>query len=156
MRYALCARFEIWDLRFEIWGLRFEIWDLRFEIWDLRYEILYYILYYIILYFCALSQKPEGRGFDCRWGQWDFSETYSSVHTTAQGSTQPLSEMNTRNISFVIQRPVSRPDKVTAVMRRLSRSYKRLSRLVQGLFYALHHINRHKVQEPASDVIPVF
>ena len=37
----------------------------------------------------ALSSKPEGRRFDSPW----------SHRTMALGSTQPLKEMNTRNIS---------------------------------------------------------
>jgi hypothetical protein len=40
----------------------------------------------------ALRYKPAGRGFDSRWCQWMFS--------LALGSTQPLTEMSTRNISW--------------------------------------------------------
>jgi hypothetical protein len=44
----------------------------------------------------ALRYKPEGRGIDSRWCQWNFS----------LGSTQPLTEMSTRNISCGYRRPV--------------------------------------------------
>ena len=46
----------------------------------------------------ALRYKPEGRGFDSRWCHWSFSLT--SFRTMALGSTQPLTEMSTRNISW--------------------------------------------------------
>jgi hypothetical protein len=36
----------------------------------------------------ALRCQPEGRGFDSRWGHWNFSLT--SGRTMALGSTQPL------------------------------------------------------------------
>ena len=42
----------------------------------------------------ALRYKPAGRGFDSRWGHWNFSVTI------ALGSTQPLTEMSTRCISW--------------------------------------------------------
>jgi hypothetical protein len=38
----------------------------------------------------ALRYKPEGRGFDSRWGYWDFS----------LGSTEPVTEMSTRSVSW--------------------------------------------------------
>jgi len=41
----------------------------------------------------ALRYKPEGRGFDSRWCHWNFS----------LGSTQPLTEMSTRNISWGVK-----------------------------------------------------
>jgi hypothetical protein len=44
----------------------------------------------------ALRYKPEGRGFDSRWWHNPFG------HTMALGSTQPLTEMSTRNISWGI------------------------------------------------------
>ena len=49
----------------------------------------------------ALRYKPEGRGFDSRWCHWNFSLT--SVSTMALGSTQPLTEMSTRNISWRVK-----------------------------------------------------
>ena len=42
----------------------------------------------------ALRYKSEGRGFDSRWCHWN-----PSGRTMALGSTQPLREMSTRNIS---------------------------------------------------------
>jgi hypothetical protein len=49
----------------------------------------------------ALRYKPEGRGFDSRWCHWNFSLTAS--RTMALGSTQPITEMNTRNISWWVK-----------------------------------------------------
>ena len=43
----------------------------------------------------ALRYKSEGRGFDSRWCHWNFSG-----RTMALGSTQPLTEMSTGNISW--------------------------------------------------------
>jgi len=48
----------------------------------------------------ALRYTPEGRGFDSRWCHWNFSLTLSFDRTMAQGLTQPLTEMSTRNISL--------------------------------------------------------
>ena len=42
----------------------------------------------------ALRYKPEGRGLDSLWCHW------ISGRTMALGSTQPLTEMNTRNVSW--------------------------------------------------------
>ena len=42
----------------------------------------------------ALRYKPEGREFDSRWCHWN-----PSGRTMALGSTQPLTELCTRNIS---------------------------------------------------------
>jgi hypothetical protein len=42
----------------------------------------------------ALRYKPEGRGFDFRWGHWDFFVDLSL------GPTQPLTEMSARVISW--------------------------------------------------------
>jgi hypothetical protein len=47
----------------------------------------------------ALWYKPEGRGFDSRWGHWIFFHWPNpSSRTVALGSTQPLTEMSTRYI----------------------------------------------------------
>jgi hypothetical protein len=45
----------------------------------------------------AMCYKPEGRGFDSALGPQDFS---FSGHTMALGLIQPLTEMNTRDISL--------------------------------------------------------
>jgi hypothetical protein len=51
----------------------------------------------------ALCYKPEGRGFKSRWGHWIFFNWPNpSSRTMALGSTQPLTEMNTRNIIISI------------------------------------------------------
>jgi hypothetical protein len=43
----------------------------------------------------AISYKPEGRGFDIRWGHWIFFNLPNpSSSTKALGFTQPLTEMN--------------------------------------------------------------
>jgi hypothetical protein len=44
----------------------------------------------------ALRYKPEGSGFDSRWCPW---HNHSGC-TMVLGSTQPLTEMSTRNISW--------------------------------------------------------
>jgi hypothetical protein len=43
-----------------------------------------------------LRYKPEGQGFDPRW-------FYPSGRTMVQRSTQPLTEMSTRNISRAVK-----------------------------------------------------
>jgi hypothetical protein len=48
----------------------------------------------------ALRYKPEGCGFDSLWRNWNFSLTCPCGRTTALRSTQPLTEMSTRNISW--------------------------------------------------------
>jgi hypothetical protein len=49
----------------------------------------------------ALCYKLEGCGFDSRWCYWNFSLTYPSGCTMALGLAQPLTEMSTRDISWV-------------------------------------------------------
>jgi hypothetical protein len=50
----------------------------------------------------ALCYKPEGRGFKSRWGHWIFfnwpNPSSRTMTTMTLGSTQPLTEMSTRNI----------------------------------------------------------
>ena len=47
----------------------------------------------------ALCYKPGGRGFDFRWCHWIFFDWHNpSGRTMALGSTQPLTEMSTRNV----------------------------------------------------------
>jgi hypothetical protein len=49
----------------------------------------------------ALRYKPEGHVFDSLWGHWHFSFTLNpSDYTTVLGSTQLLTEMTTRYISW--------------------------------------------------------
>jgi hypothetical protein len=51
----------------------------------------------------ALRSKPEGSGFDSRWCHWNFTLTNPFGRTMAMGSTQPLTEMSTRNISWGVK-----------------------------------------------------
>jgi hypothetical protein len=46
----------------------------------------------------ALRYKPEGRGIDSRWGHFRWHNP--SGRNMALLSTQPLTEMSTRNISW--------------------------------------------------------
>jgi len=48
----------------------------------------------------ALRYKPEGRGFDSRLCHWIFHLHNPSGCTMVLGSTQPLTEMSTRNFSW--------------------------------------------------------
>jgi hypothetical protein len=48
----------------------------------------------------ALRYKPERRGFDSRWCHWKFFSHNPFGCTMALGSTQPLTEMSTRNLSW--------------------------------------------------------
>jgi len=49
----------------------------------------------------VLCYKSEGRWFDSSWCNWNFSLAYNpSDRTMALGSTQPLTEMSTRSISW--------------------------------------------------------
>ena len=64
----------------------------------------------------AQSYKSEGHVFDSRWWHW----RNPSGHTMALGSTQPLTEMSTRNIFWGSRRQVRRADNLTTFMCRLS------------------------------------
>jgi hypothetical protein len=47
----------------------------------------------------ALCYTSEGHGFDSRWGHWiPFNCANPSSRTVGQGSTQALTDMNTRNL----------------------------------------------------------
>ena len=48
----------------------------------------------------ALRYKPEGRGIHSRWCHWN------SGRTISLGSTKPLTQMSTRNISRGQRRPL--------------------------------------------------
>ena len=61
----------------------------------------------------ALRYKSEGRGFDFRWGHWLVHRLNPSGPTMALGSTQPLTEMSTRNICWGQRRPVHGDDKLS-------------------------------------------
>jgi len=49
----------------------------------------------------ALRYKPESRRFESLWCHWNFSLTYGC--TMALGLTQPLTEMSTSNICWVVK-----------------------------------------------------
>jgi hypothetical protein len=51
----------------------------------------------------ALRYKPEGRGFDSRWCHWNFYLHNLSGRTMTLGSTQPVTEMSTWNISWGVK-----------------------------------------------------
>jgi hypothetical protein len=56
--------------------------------------------------FGALRSKPQGRGFDSRWGY-----LFNAFNCTmGLGSTQLLTEMSTRDISWEQRRSVRRAD----------------------------------------------
>jgi hypothetical protein len=64
----------------------------------------------------ALCYKPEGRRFDSRWGHWIFfSWPNPSSRTMAPGSTQPLTEMSTRNLPGGKGRLARKADNLTAI-----------------------------------------
>jgi hypothetical protein len=48
----------------------------------------------------ALPHKVEGRGFHSRWGRWIFYWLNPPGRTMAMGSTQLLTELSTRDISW--------------------------------------------------------
>ena len=100
----------------------------------------------------ALSYKSEGRGFDSRWCHWIFHWHNPSGRTMVLGSTQPLTEMSTRNVSWGQRRPVRRADNLNTFMCPLpwnlgaSISWKAqgLFRPVMGLLY-LFFITTHEI-----------
>jgi hypothetical protein len=74
----------------------------------------------------------------------------SADTVTALGSTQPLTEMSTRNVSWRLKRPVPRVGKLTTFMCRVSRNVKAstswnpqgLSRSIMGLLYFSQILSR--------------
>jgi hypothetical protein len=63
----------------------------------------------------TLCYKPEGRGFDSRRGHWIFNSPNPSSRTMALGSTQPLTEMSTKNLPGGKGRPARKADNLTAI-----------------------------------------
>jgi hypothetical protein len=52
----------------------------------------------------ALRYKSEGGGFNSRWYHWKFVQLHNpSGRNMSLGLTQPVTEMSTRNISWVIK-----------------------------------------------------
>jgi hypothetical protein len=63
--------------------------------WRSTYQVITYLVE-------ALCYKPEGRGFDSRWGHWIFFNLPNpSSRIMGLGSTQPLTEMRTSNLPGV-------------------------------------------------------
>jgi hypothetical protein len=100
----------------------------------------------------ALHYKPAGRGFDSRWCQWIFHWHNSIGRTMALGSTQPLTEMSTRNISWGVNTAGAYGWQPTTFMCRLSRNLGAstswnplgLSRHLMELLYLLYiYLYRH-------------
>jgi hypothetical protein len=60
----------------------------------------------------GLRYKPEGCGFDFRWGHRIVRCLNPSGHTMTLGSTQPLTEMSIRNICWGQRRPLHTDDKL--------------------------------------------
>ena len=99
--------------------------------WQRRYALAHLIE--------VLRNKPEDCGFDFRWCH------NPSGRTMTLGSTRPLREMSTRNISWGggLRRPVRRADNFTTFMCRLSWNLgasnswntQGLFRTVMGLLY---------------------
>jgi len=67
----------------------------------LHFCLLNFMAEYVVFLFPIWGGGgPEGRWFDPSWSHWNFSLTQNpSDRTMALGSTQPLTEMSTRNIS---------------------------------------------------------
>jgi hypothetical protein len=51
----------------------------------------------------ALHYKPVGREFNARWSHWIFHWLNPFGHAMALGSTQSLTEMSTRDISWGVK-----------------------------------------------------
>ena len=66
----------------------------------------------------VLCYKSEGRWFNPSWCHWNFHwhKKNPSDRTMALGSTQPLTEMSTRSISWGLRRPVRKADNLTTIL----------------------------------------
>ena len=51
----------------------------------------------------ALRYKPKDRGLDCRWFNGIYNFLNPSGRTMALGSTQPLTEVSIRSISWGVK-----------------------------------------------------
>ena len=77
----------------------------------------------------TLRHKPEIRGFDSQWYHFEFP----SERTMSLGSTRPLREMSTGNISWGwLRRPVRRVETFTTFLCRLFIEILILFRPVMG------------------------
>jgi len=68
----------------------------------------------------ALRYNTEHREFDSRWCHWKWLSHNCSGRAMAMGSTQPLTDISTRNISWGQRLPVCRAYKLTNFVCRLS------------------------------------
>jgi hypothetical protein len=75
------------------------------------------IVYATILGRGTLCYKPEGRRFESRM-RCIFNFSNPSSRTVALWSTQPLTEMSTRNLPVGKKRPVRRADNFAAIYER--------------------------------------
>ena len=66
------------------------------SLYETDYIYHLFMCYAVAQFVEALRYKPEGRGFDFRWGL--FLIDNHSGHTVALGSTQPRTEMSTRDL----------------------------------------------------------
>jgi hypothetical protein len=51
----------------------------------------------------VLCYKPEGHGFDSQWRHWSFPLTYSFWTHYGSASTERVTEMSTKNISWGVK-----------------------------------------------------
>jgi hypothetical protein len=63
----------------------------------------------------AVCYKLEGRRFKSRMRFFFFLNLRSSSRTMALGSTQPLTQMSTRNLPGVKKRPAHKADNLAAI-----------------------------------------
>jgi len=65
---------------------------------------IFHVRYVVfVLFLDALRYKPEDRGSDSQWDHSDFHWLNPSGRTLALESTQPLTQMNTRIVSWGIK-----------------------------------------------------
>jgi hypothetical protein len=88
-------------------------WNLALP--DLQRWSMFLFWIYIRIMLC----KSEGSGFYSRWGNLIFPDFFNwpnpSSRTMALGSTQPLTEMSTRNLPAGKGRPARKADNLTAI-----------------------------------------
>jgi hypothetical protein len=63
----------------------------------------------------SICYETEGRGFDSRQDLWGFHLTQSFQLYFGHESTQPLTEMSTRNLLGAKGKPVRKADNLTAI-----------------------------------------
>jgi hypothetical protein len=63
----------------------------------------------------GVRDSVADHGFDSRWGHWIFNGPNPSSRTMVLESTQPLTEMSTRNLPGGKGRTVRKADNITAI-----------------------------------------